>query len=196
MSKLIEILGKITDVVCLSLMWLVFSLPIITIGASTTALYHTVTKVLLGDKGYIAKEFIYSFKSNFKQATIVWIIAISILALLVVDFWILKTYVSKRYYNLLLVILLYLLVTMAMFVNCLFPSIARFEATIKQIFKNCFVFTVIHLPWALLAVLVLVVAIVIVYLSPITIVCVPTLYMICESKIYEHIFKKYIKEKI
>ena len=41
-SPLIEALTKIGDCICLSALWLVFSLPVFTIGASSTALYSAV----------------------------------------------------------------------------------------------------------------------------------------------------------
>ena len=139
MGKLAEILGKITEIVYLSVLWIVFSLPIFTIGASTTALYHTVTKTFLDDRGYITREFVNSFKSNFKQSTIVWLIVALVLVILLGEFWFLRIYVSDEYYDVLLVVLLYLAINLAMFVNCLFPSIARFQTTIKQLYKNCII---------------------------------------------------------
>jgi hypothetical protein len=41
-SPLVETLMKVGDCLCLSVLWLVFSLPVFTIGASSTALYATV----------------------------------------------------------------------------------------------------------------------------------------------------------
>lgn len=72
MNKFNEIFGKLTDIIYLSVLWIVFALPIVTMGAATTALYHTVTKTFLDGRSYITREFRYAFKSNFKQSTIVW----------------------------------------------------------------------------------------------------------------------------
>ena len=38
-SKLFQLLLRVSDLVALSLLWLLCSLPVITIGASTSALY-------------------------------------------------------------------------------------------------------------------------------------------------------------
>ena len=51
-----------------------FSLPVITIGASTTAAYYVATRQLSAREGYIWKDFLKSFKSNFIQSTLSTII--------------------------------------------------------------------------------------------------------------------------
>ncbi len=68
----------------LNLLWLVTSLPIVTIGASTTALLYSMMK-LHGDEGYPTKNYFISFRENFKQATIIWIIYALAGALLAID---------------------------------------------------------------------------------------------------------------
>ena len=57
----------------LNILWLVCSLPVVTIGASTTALIYSCMK-LRDDDGYPTRNFFHSFKINFKQATIIWLI--------------------------------------------------------------------------------------------------------------------------
>lgn len=60
-------LSKCVDLVILSLLWLLFSLPIITAGASTAALYHSVHRSVFSDSGYAAATFWRSFRENAKQ---------------------------------------------------------------------------------------------------------------------------------
>ena len=57
----------------LNILWLVTSLPVITIGASTTALIYSSMK-LHCDEGYPTTNFFRSFKENFRQATIIWLL--------------------------------------------------------------------------------------------------------------------------
>ena len=73
-SGIMRVLSKICDIVCLNVLWLVCSLPIITIGASTTALYTVMLKLVKNEEGYIFKGFLHAFKLNFKQSTIIWLI--------------------------------------------------------------------------------------------------------------------------
>lgn len=57
----------------LNILWLVCSLPIVTIGASTTALIYSCMK-LRKDEGYPTNNFFKSFKENFRQSTALWLI--------------------------------------------------------------------------------------------------------------------------
>ena len=74
----VRALGKIFDLMCLNILWLVCSIPVITVGASTTALYTVVLKMVKNEEGYILKDFLKAFKSNFKQSTIAWIMILMI----------------------------------------------------------------------------------------------------------------------
>ena len=62
---------KIGQIWYLDLLWLVTSLPIVTIGASTTALIYSCMK-LREDDGYTTSNFFHSFRENFRQATAIW----------------------------------------------------------------------------------------------------------------------------
>lgn len=73
-----EAITKFTNMVLLSLCWLVFSIPIVTIGASTTALYSVCFKMLRNEEGHICRQFFSYFKSNFKQATLSWLILLPV----------------------------------------------------------------------------------------------------------------------
>ena len=68
----------------LNILWLVTSLPIFTIGASTTALLYAAQK-LLCDEGTPAKNFFKSFRENFKQSTGIFLIYLGVGALLALD---------------------------------------------------------------------------------------------------------------
>ena len=63
---------KIFDIMALGFLWILCSLPVITIGASTTALYYAMVKSVKNNDGYVTKEFFRSFKLNFIPATILW----------------------------------------------------------------------------------------------------------------------------
>ena len=76
-----QIFYKATECMLLSILWVVTSLPVITIGASTTALYYAVVKVIRNNEGYVWGEFWNGFRTNFKQATIIWLVALLFLEL-------------------------------------------------------------------------------------------------------------------
>ena len=65
----------------LNILWVVTSIPVITIGASTTALIYSCLK-LRRDDGYTTESFFRSFKLNFRQSTVIWLIYAGIGAML------------------------------------------------------------------------------------------------------------------
>ncbi len=78
-------LSRVADCLFLIVLWLVFSLPVITIGASSTALYTTVYRYIRRGEGYLWRTFWEAFKESFKRATGCWIIILTALVLLFFD---------------------------------------------------------------------------------------------------------------
>lgn len=84
-SPLMNALMKIGDCICLSVLWLVFSLPIVTIGASSTALYAAVHRCLRRNEAGILKNFWNAFQENFKRSTLAWLVELLVLVVLTLD---------------------------------------------------------------------------------------------------------------
>ena len=84
-SPLMTALMKIGDLLCLSVLWLVFSLPIFTIGASSTALYAAVFYCLRRNEAGVWKHFWKAFRENFKRSTLAWLIELAVLAVFSLD---------------------------------------------------------------------------------------------------------------
>lgn len=78
-SPLYEFFRRFRDVLVLNFLWFIFSLPIITIGASNLAVYSVTMKMVEDKDGYIGKEFIKAFKSNFKQSILLEILTAGVL---------------------------------------------------------------------------------------------------------------------
>ena len=85
-GKFYEIVSAIADLVILNLLFVLCSLPIFTIGASTTALFGVTKKMADNREGYIVRTYFKLFKENFKQATEIWLIYLVIGILLGFDF--------------------------------------------------------------------------------------------------------------
>lgn len=66
-STLVTILNKAADMIILSVLWCVCSLPVLTIGAASAALYHTSIRVLRQNRGYAFATFRDSFMENLRQ---------------------------------------------------------------------------------------------------------------------------------
>lgn len=80
-------IGKFFDVMILNLLWVVCSIPIVTMGASTTAVYYVTMKLVRDEDGPTIRSFFKSFKENFKQATIIWLILMAVGAIIGFDLY-------------------------------------------------------------------------------------------------------------
>lgn len=93
--RAINTIGKIF---LLDMLWLICSIPIFTMGASTTALIYACMKIK-DDEGYVTSNFFKSFKENFKQSTAIFLIYLVVGIVLAVDF-ILGNQVENRNFGL------------------------------------------------------------------------------------------------
>ncbi len=73
------------DVVLLGVLWLLTSLPILTIGASTYALHAVMSEYVAGDTLRVAKRYFARFRGNFWKATKLWLLHLAAFAILVLD---------------------------------------------------------------------------------------------------------------
>lgn len=75
-------LSGLYNLFLLNLVWILCSLPIITMGAASTALYYVTMKMAKKEEKHIVKSFFYSFRQNFKQGIFLQLIRIVILMML------------------------------------------------------------------------------------------------------------------
>lgn len=85
-NPVMRFLSRVADIMVLNLLFLLCSLPIITIGASLSALYYCLFKIKDEEEGYLIKKFFHSFKDNLKQATFMWLILLIPAAFLILEF--------------------------------------------------------------------------------------------------------------
>jgi len=195
-GQLMQSLNKITDCIILSFLWLLFSIPIITFGASTTALYYTANKVIRHNRSHVWREFWRSFKLNFKQSTIVWLILLVLIFVLGIDFIFLFNLIRVgKIASWMLAPFLVLAAFVVMWAIYVFAYIARFQNNLKPIMKFCGILVIAHLLRSLLLMIIYVVAVVLTLFIPIVICILPALTMLLMTFILEPIFKKYMSEE-
>lgn len=199
-SKFYEVVSKIADLVVLNLLFVLFSLPIITMGASTTALYGVTKKMAENREGYIFRNFFQLFKENFRQSTVMWIILLVAAMIPTVDLYIInsleKTVITTALKGLMLAtaltVLLVFLYAMALQ--------STFENTIKNTLKNAFLMGMGYFPWTLLILLITLLPIILIVLLGKTAGSVVYVMLFVgfavlaylNSYIFNHIFKKYM----
>ena len=80
-------IGKFFDIMVLNILWTVCSIPIVTMGASTTAVYYVMLKLVRDEEGPTVKSFFRSWRENFKQATAIWLLLLAAGALIAFDLY-------------------------------------------------------------------------------------------------------------
>lgn len=187
-NKFFRALDKVVDAFFLSILWTLFSLPIVTMGAASTALYYTVHKSLRRSRGYVARTFVGAFKDNFKQATPMWLIGLVMYAILIFDCMVINN--SIMFYLFLLMILFVLAWRIYVI-----GYTARFENKVGAIMKNSLVMMIANFPWTILLVVMAIVSGIILYVVPFMILLLPATLLLLYDVILEKIFRKYMSEE-
>lgn len=151
-SPIMVFLSKMADLLILNLLTLICCIPIITIGASMTAMSYVTLKMVRDEECYIAKDFFKSFKQNFKQATIIWIIMLLIILVIAGDYCIIA-YSGIEFYSWMKILLYVVTFMIVLALMHVFPVLARFDNTIRNTFKNSMLMGIMTLPKTVLMVI-------------------------------------------
>lgn len=148
-NPVMEFIAKIFDLVILNLIFIFSCVPIITIGASTSALSYVTLKMVRGEDPYIWRNFWKSFRQNFKQGTLVWIFSILIFIFLGMDFYIINSQNTSLFAVVRILLWIVCAVALSVFLY-VFPVISHFVCTTKPALKNALLMTFGHLPYTLM----------------------------------------------
>lgn len=85
-GKLYRFLSRFWDMLKLNAIWLLFSLPIVTMGAATVAAFSVTLKMVDENEGYIFRSFWKAFKENWKKGSIIGLINLFFIYALYLDF--------------------------------------------------------------------------------------------------------------
>ena len=189
----VQTMNKIADCICLSFLWFISSLPVITIGASTAALYYSMNKCVRRSEGKIWKTYWHSFRGNFKQASSLWMILLVIYGILTACCYsaylmCINGYLPKEVFYFLLIVI----AAVTIWASFLFPYLAKFQNTNRLILKNCVYIMLMHFPVGLLHLVLLLLSLVAVVIFPLAVICVPGIYMVLSCYKLEPIFQKYM----
>ncbi|MCM1175720.1 MAG: YesL family protein [Blautia sp.] len=136
-GPLMQFITKITYSAYLNILWFLCCLPVFTIGASTTALFYVTLKMAKNEEGNITRAFFRSFRENFKQGTIIWLILLSAGIVLGFDGYILyHMRFSNAFWTVITAVFIVAAIAYAIVMMYIFPLLARFRNTTAAMFKN------------------------------------------------------------
>lgn len=152
-SPFMQGLSRMADLLILNLIAGICCIPIVTIGASMTALHYMSLKMARNEECYIVKGFFKSFKDNFKQATIIWLIFLAAIAVLFIDFIIMNN-LGESVNGIVRVLITIVGVILLFTLTFVFPTLAKFDNPVWRTIKNAFVISVLQFPKAILMIVV------------------------------------------
>lgn len=198
-SPIMVFLTKVGNLMILNILTLILCIPVITAGDAITALYYVTIKMARGDDPYILRSYFKSFKENFRQATLLWILMLLAAAVLYADiritFWGMEGTLATVMKVVIIIVTIFAVLT-GLYI---FPVLSRFENTIKQTIKNAFLMSILSLPRSILVIIIHLLPVLLVLLSVNTL---PIIFLLGFSTVaylssmnYVKVFKKFEPEE-
>jgi uncharacterized membrane protein YesL len=136
-SALMRALSRVADVMVLNLFFIATSIPVVTLGASLTALNFTAMRIATGKCGSVMDDYFRSFRQNFRQATVVALVLVFLTTVLAAWYVVVPTLSLGAVAELVLLAIWYVLAfNFAMMVLFVFPYLASFEGRTRDVFRN------------------------------------------------------------
>ncbi len=200
-SPVMIFLSKVADLMILNILTILFCIPVITVGASLTAMWSVLLKMVRKEEPTVSKAFFSSFKLNFKQSTTIWLILIAFGVVIGMDYYM---FFQDKQFTTFPVAIRYaiLAVTVIVFIVFMyvFPLQSRFENKVFATIRNAFFLSISQLPKTV-AMLVLNVAAIALYytmlgaLFPVILCLGLTVPCYLNAKIMNSIFQKFEPKK-
>lgn len=136
-NKFFSFMGRAADLFMLNVVFVICCLPVVTIGASLTALHYVTLKMARNEESYIIRSFFKSFKQNFKQSTIINLIMLLIAGVLYFDTNIVRQMGGSMSKVLYIIFIALGIIYLAVFLY-IYPVLAKFYNSIKNTFRSFF----------------------------------------------------------
>ena len=181
-GPLVSAMSKLADIVICNVMFCLFSLPIVTIGASLAALFTCMQQLIYEeerDEGLIFRAFWNAFLRNFRQATALWLICLLFIGFLTAYWFVTRSLGGAfgRVYQ----VTFYLLATLYLFgFLYVFPLQARFVNSVRSTLRNAWLLSVAALPWTLAALALLIAVLYVSFImNPAAVEVLESLWAVC-----------------
>lgn len=197
-GSLMGFLTKVSDVCLISFLWLLCCLPVVTIGASTTAAYYTIVKVVKRQRGTMLREFFHSFKDNFMDSFIINLIYLLVEGILAFNiyssFQSLETGTAASFNFLFLYVALFLLM-IGLSLHT-YAALSRFVMKRFVLVKFALFATFRHFLTTLALILLFVAGLVLMAVFPLGVIVMPGVCLFIYSLLMERVLWKYMTEEM
>lgn len=195
-SPLMIAVRKMLDVLLVNFLWIIVSIPVVTVGASTAAWYDVVYKDIRHGRGNAFFDFFHAFRANFRQAFPAGAVFAVFSILLWLDIGLLHHLGTQGSpWGDLWALVLIVFAFAVIYFLWLSAYIARFRLGLREMALNALKLLIAHLPAALLTGLVTGGCVLAIWLWPGTLFFLPTVGMLMCSFLLERVFRRYMTEE-
>ena len=152
-NPFIQFLVRVGDLMILNALFILCSLPVVTLGASLTALHRVTQNMLFEQEEPLLKAFFRAFRQNFRQSTLAWLVELVVIVSLVCDVLLVMAYFDGGLAKAMYILVAVLAILVAGVFSYLMPLIARYENGMRQQVNNAVVLAIIKLPKTVLLML-------------------------------------------
>lgn len=191
-GNLYKTMSTLFDILMIGILWFLACLPLVTVGAATTAAYYTMAKVVRFKTGYLFREFWQSFRTNFKQSLIPSIITQLVIFVLILDIYYVWNNRSKLNDSLFIILtgVAFLFLACATYFG---PFLSRFTKRNMELFKMSAYGAFRYLPITVLILVVFIVMVIGIWLMPWAIVVFPGVFLYLLTFPMEFVMRKFMK---
>lgn len=186
--------GKMFDMLAVSFLWLLGSLPVITVGASFSALYAAASRSIRQEEGSVGERFWKSYKRDLKSAILPWVLfagAICLLLLNIGILWNLSDGLFRLFFVLFYGFCILLLIAALGYV---FPAVSRFDMPAGWILKLSFYLTVRHLPVSLFLIVLTLAGYFLVLAVPVLVLVIPGVWAWLISMLVDPVLDQHLPQ--
>lgn len=154
-GRFFSAMDKVGSLFWLNLLTLVCCIPVVTIGASVTACYYVTLKMVRNEEGYLTKSFFKSFRQNFRQGTVIWLITLVFGVIFFLDYRMLGLkeadgsstvpFANGLFVGICVIAIVFLMISIYVY-----PVLAKFDNSTKNTVKNALIMSILNFPKTLL----------------------------------------------
>ena len=192
-NRLGNSLGGAIDIIYIGILWLLCCLPIVTIGASSTAMYYALVKCVRHGRGHASREFFGAFRRNFKSATLAWLVLLFLILLWLGNNMV-RAQTDPEGLSFMTMVSKYLIAPVCFPMPWIFAYISRFDNRLSDTLKFSVFLSVKNFPRTLIMLLAAAAFVIVCRMLPVLIPLLPGFCCLIMSYQIEPVFKSITAE--
>lgn len=143
-SKFVRVMSRVSDLMILNLIFLLTCIPLITIGAASTALYTVCSRFGTNREGRLVRTYFHAFRQEFKRGTLLWLMILACGVTAGLNTYVCYLMPGALHWAFVLFTMLFVLVLLI--AGYVFPLLSRFDNGVVATFKNALILSLGYLP--------------------------------------------------